>query len=338
MKTAKALWFSYPRSVEFREEDLPELGPEDIQVRAIASGISQGTEMLVYRGQVSPSLEADLPTIKGSFTFPIKYGYASVGRVEEVGKRVHDLKSGDIVFAYHPHQTEYVLPSFLAKVLPRGLEPELGVFAANLETAANVLLDTSIHLGETVLVVGQGVVGLLITQLLRRHGVGKIIAVDPSASRRNLATKLGADVALAPENGAIEEIMELTAGRGADVAIEVSGQGSGLQMAIDAAAFQGQVTICSWYGTKSINLALGEAFHRRRLRLVSSQVSNIDPALNPRWDRERRMQFVLQTLPQLSLASLISHRFPFAEAAKAYELVDQRLQQTVQVVLVYGRT
>ena len=217
--------------------------------------------------------------------------------------------------------------------LPDRLPPELGVFLANCETALNVVLDAHPRLGEDVAVIGQGVVGLLLTQLLNLAGA-RITAVEPIAIRRELAIRCGADEAVAPDD-ALARIATRTNGRGADVVIEASGNASALQLAIDAAAFQASVVVCSWYGTKPVSLDLGSRFHRARLRLVSSQVSELDPALAPRWDRRRRREVSLSLLGELLLGPLITHRIPFARASEAYELVDQRPEETVQVILTY---
>jgi 2-desacetyl-2-hydroxyethyl bacteriochlorophyllide A dehydrogenase len=311
------------------------VGPGDVRVRAIASAISHGTEMLVYRGQVPPDLELDLSTLQGSFAFPIKYGYACVGQVVEVGADVAGLAQGDRVFVHHPHQTEYVVPASLPLRLPPGLASELGVFVANLETAVNVTLDAGLRLGERTVIFGQGVVGLLITALARRVGAGLVVAVDPLPGRRCLALAMGAHRVLALSPSVPEEIRRLTDGVGADVAIEVSGQPEALQCAIEAVAFGGTVVVASWYGTKPASLALGGAFHRRRLRLASSQVSTIDAALQPRWSRERRLALARDLLAELPLAKLITHRVPFRHAAAAYQLVDERPGETAQVILTY---
>jgi 2-desacetyl-2-hydroxyethyl bacteriochlorophyllide A dehydrogenase len=323
-----SVWFAGPRQVELRDEALPAIGPTDVCIRAVASAISHGTEMLVYRGQVPEGLEPDLPTLRGSFAFPIKYGYASVGRVAEVGANVRALQCGDAVFSLHPHQAVYALSESLAIQLPAGLEPELGVFLANVETATNVVLDTAPRLGERVVVFGQGVVGLLITQLLRRTGIARLVVVDPLPHRRALALRLGADEAL--DDGAA------ASGEDFDLAIEASGHPTALDQALKAVIFGGTVVVCSWYGTKPVPLILGGAFHRRRLRIVSSQVSTIDAALQPRWTHQRRLAVALGLLPRLELQSLISHRFPLEQAADAYRLVDEHPEEVVQVVLTYG--
>jgi 2-desacetyl-2-hydroxyethyl bacteriochlorophyllide A dehydrogenase len=333
---ALSVWLPRARSVELREEAVPDVGPNDVQVAALVSAISHGTEMLVFRGQVPDGLELDLPTLSGSFAFPIKYGYASVGRVVERGAAVQGLAVGDAVFVHHPHQSTYVVPADMPIRLPDDLDPELGVFLANIETAINVVLDAAPRLGERVAVFGQGVVGLLITQLLRQTGVRLIMVVDPLARRRELACQLGADVALAPEDVAAGNIHGLSDEQGVDLAIEASGNAAALDQALGSVAFSGTVVVCSWYGTKPVRLTLGGAFHRQRLRIHSSQVSTIDAALQPRWTHQRRLELACKLLGDLKLNSLISHRFPVEQAAEAFALVDEHPDQTVQVVLTYG--
>ena len=283
--------------------------------------------MLVFRGQVPPDLELDLPTLSGSFGFPIKYGYASVGRIAETGSAVANLQVGDLVFVHHPHQTLYVVPASMPIKLPPGLDPTLGVFLANVETAVNIVLDAAPRLGERVIVFGQGVIGLLVTQLLKRTGVSEVVVVEPVPRRRELALRVGADAALEPA--------ETTARRDFDLAIEVSGSPIALDQALRSVAFGATVLVCSWYGTKSVQVQLGGPFHRRRLRVISSQVSTIDAALQPRWSRERRLDVARGLLEQLQLEPLISHRMPFEAAADAYQLVDERADETIQVVLTY---
>jgi 2-desacetyl-2-hydroxyethyl bacteriochlorophyllide A dehydrogenase len=328
-----SVWFPRAREVEIRTEAIGAPGVGEVRIRGIASGLSHGTEMLVFRGQVPTNLALDLPTLAGGYGFPIKFGYSSVGQVIAVGGGVADLAPGDRVFVHHPHQQEYLASAAAAVRLPERLPPEIGVFLANCETAVNVVLDAHPRLGEEVAVIGQGVVGLLLTQLLNLAGA-RVTAVEPIAMRRQISLRCGADEAVTPDE-ALERIAKRTNGRGADVVIEASGNANALQLAIDAAAFQGSVIVCSWYGTKPVSLDLGSHFHRSRLRLVSSQVSELDPALAPRWDRQRRLDVALSLLGELLLGPLITHRIPFARAAEAYELVDQRPEETVQVILTY---
>ncbi|MDQ6674136.1 MAG: zinc-binding alcohol dehydrogenase [Chloroflexota bacterium] len=335
--TGVSVWFSSARAVDVRPESVAEVGPHEVRVEATASAISHGTEMLVFRGQVPEGLELDLPTLRGSFDFPIKYGYASAGRVVETGADVRCLRPGDPVFVHHPHQSTYVVPAEMPVRLPDALaaDPTLGVFLANIETAANIVIDAAPRLGERVAVFGQGVIGLLITQLLRRTGVSQIVVVEPVARRRELARQVGADVALDAKEDVVRAMRELTDGAGVDLAIEASGSAGVLDVALEALAFGGTCVVCSWYGTKPVQLRLGGAFHRRRLRIVSSQVSTIDAALQPRWTHQRRLSLARNLLPELELGSLISHRIPVEQAAEAYALVDQHADQTVQVILTY---
>jgi 2-desacetyl-2-hydroxyethyl bacteriochlorophyllide A dehydrogenase len=312
---ARALWFSAPRTTEFRLEKVQAPSPGEVRVRTIASALSQGTEMLVYRGEVPADLPLDLPTLAGSFSFPIKYGYAAVGHVLDAGADVEALALGDTVFVHHPHQAAFVVPEEAPVRLPDGLDPLLGLFVANLETAVNVVRDTPLHLGETALVFGQGVVGLLVTQLLGLAGASRVLVVEPVKKRRELALVVGADEAF-----------------------EASGSGAALQAAIDAVAGEGTVVVASWYGTKPVTLSLGGHFHRGRVRLRSSQVGRINPDLEPRWDPARRMETVLGLLPRLHLKELISHRFPFEQAPDAYQFVDERPEETVQIILTHDQS
>src|SRR5687767_993102 len=330
-----AVWFPAAGVAEIRTEPARPLGPADVRVRAIVSGLSAGSELLVFRGLAPSDLPPDLPTVEGDFRLPIKFGYASVGTVVEVGAEVAGLEVDDMVFAHHPHQTEYVVPANFAIRLPMGPPVERGVFAANLETAATVVLDAHPRLDEAVLVAGQGIVGLLVTMLLKRAGVRPIIAVDRHQRRRDAAIRAGANHAFGPGDALAPQVLELTGGRGVDVAIEASGSPTALQSCIDTAAFGGTVVVASWYGTREVRLVLGGAFHRRRLRLVSSQVSTLDPALSPRWNRERRTDLVRGLLTELPVEDLITHRFAFSAAASAYELLETKPEECLQVVLDY---
>jgi len=338
MSTASAIWFTSPRQLSFIDVEIGYPGDNQLEIETLFSGISHGTEMLVYRGQIPPDMEIDpsLSTMEGSFRFPIKYGYASVGRVVDMGSRVTDFNRGDLVFAHFPHQTRYLLPQCSATKLPNDIPLQLGVFLATLETAINCTWDASPNLGEVVVISGQGVVGLLITQLLSRGTANMIIAIEPNKRRRELSLKTGASIALDPTANNIDEVVKhYTAGRGADVVIEVSGDPAALDYTIKLAAFQGRIIVASWYGTKTTALHLGNAFHRNRLEIVSSQVSNINPSLVPRWNRNRRMKLAVQLLTELSLLELISDVYPFNQAQLAYDKIDKSNHNVLQVVLQY---
>lgn len=334
---ARSLWFAAPRTPELRRDQVPPPGPGEVRVRATASAISHGTEMLVYRGEVPPDLPLDLPTFEGSFTFPIKYGYAVAGHVLDTGEGVEDLSPGDPVFVHHPHQEVFTVPAGMPVRLPDSLDPLRAVFAANLETAVNVVHDAPVRLGEAALVFGQGVVGFLVARLLKLAGAGRVLVVDPLERRRGLALAAGADAALEPDEDLEARVLEETGGRGADVAVEASGSGEALQRAIDNVAVEGTVVVASWYGTKPVPLVLGGHFHRGRVRLRSSQVGRIAPELGGRWDYARRMETAVGLLeePGLGLDLLVSHRFPFGEASDAYRLMDERPGEVLQAVLIY---
>lgn len=335
-QNARAVWIIAPRQVAIRSETVPPPGFDQVRIAALVSAISHGTEMLVYRGQVDPGLPLDLPTLAGSFALPIKYGYASVGRVLDVGPEVGHLAPGDLVFALHPHQSIYVAPAALVTRLPPDLDPALGVFFANTETALNVAHDAAPRLGETAVVFGQGVVGLLVTQTLRLAGAVRVIAVEPDPARRALALAVGADAALAPGPELAAEVRAHNDGRLADLAVEVSGAPAALQAALDIVLDEGTVIVASWYGRKPVTLDLGGRFHRGRLRLRSSQVGRLAPETAPRWDHARRAASVAALLPRLRLAPLQGPRLPLERAEEAYRLVDAGA--AVQVLLTYDGT
>ncbi len=305
-------------------------------VRTLASGISAGSELLALRGQIPAGLELDLPTLDGTFALPLKYGYASVGRVEELGEAVSELHPGQLVFVHHPHQDSYLVPARLAIPLPAGLAPEVGVLLANLETAVTAILDARPRLGDRAVIFGQGVVGLLLLLLLRRCGAASVTTVDPEPVRRTLSVQLGADSSLAPGPELPGLVQAATGGMGADLVLDASGSPEALDLAIACAGFQATVCVVSWFGAKAVPLHLGEAFHRGRLRLLATQVSRLDPALTERWDRQRRLELCLQLLRELPLDRLVSHRVPLARAARAYQLLQENPAQAIQVVLTYG--
>lgn len=340
MTKTKSLWFLRQKEIGFREEELDTPKENELLVETLYSGISHGTERLIYRGEVAEGLQLDssVKTFKGHFPFPVKYGYSNIGKVVETGENVSGLQKGDVIFAFNPHETKYVISEKEAVKLPLDTAPLHGVFIASVETAINAVLDSGIKLGESVVIFGQGIVGLFILQLVRKSGANKIFTVDKIEKRRDISLKLGADFSFDPErNNLSAVIMELTDGIGADVIIEASGSPSALNNAIKLAAFQGQVIVVSWYGTKPVTLNLGAEFHRKRLKIKSSQVSFIDPALTPRWSTKRRMALALKLLPQLNLDELLalSRIYHFEEAAEAYELIDKKPEKALQVVFSY---
>jgi len=334
MSDALAVWTVAPYQVRIQSETLAPLSAEEVAISTQYSAISHGTEMLVYRGEVPSTMTLDLSTLEGSFAFPIKYGYAVVGRVQEIGNAVTDVAVGDLVFALHPHQTYCHVHHTLVKKIPSTVPAKAAVLAANMETAINIVHDTRPALGDIVVVIGLGVVGLLVSWLLARQAV-RVIAVDPVAHRRECAQQLGIMKVVHPDD-APEFVRVVTEGRGADCVIEVSGNPKALSLAIDVVGQEGLVVVASWYGSKSVTLDLGSRFHRGRVRMRSSQVGQLAPDLAPRWNYQRRMSVVWRMLAQFPYQVVITHEYRFDNAAVAYEAIDHSELPMVQTVLHYA--
>ena len=342
-RTAKVVVLTGPRQVEVHEVLVSAPGPHEVQVATLFSGISAGTEMNVYRGRapqwqlrLDPSTRLFSQSEKPDWSYPLTYGYANVGRVVGAGEGVTSPSIGDLVFTYSPHQSLVVAPASASVPLPDRIDPRLGVLNANLNTALNGVLDARPSLGDVVVVSGLGVIGLLVTQLARRAGAGLVIGVDRIASRRELASRLGADVVIDPAVGVAEKVRTLTQNRGADIVIEVSGAPPALNEAIRTVGISGRVIAMSWYGGTFESLNLAGEFHHNRPRIISSQVATVNPDLGPLWDIARRQELVTGLLTQLELAPLFTHEFPISRAPEAYALVDQGANGLVQCVLTYS--
>ena len=309
------------------------------------SGISAGTEMNVYRGRapmwrmrIDPSTRLFKPSDDPEWSYPLIYGYANVGRVIDAGSGVASPSVGDLVFSYTPHQSVVVARADNIVPLPDRLDPRLGVLNANLNTALNGVLDARPSIGDVVVVSGLGVIGLLVTQLVRRGGAGLVIGVDRFHFRRELASRLGADTVIDPDDGVAETVRALTHNRGADIVIEVSGAAPALNEAIRTVGVGGRVIAMSWYGGTFESLNLSGEFHHNRPRVLSSMVASVNPDLGPLWNTARRQHVVTQLLTELDLAPLFTHEFDISRAAEAYALVDQAPEGLVQCVLTYGPT
>lgn len=322
--------------MEIRPEEVRLPGGDEISVNSLASGISQGTEMLVLRGLIPKGVELDLPTLQGSYGFPIKFGYASVGSVTEVGSNVQRIKVGDRVFVHHPHQTRYVVPESAAVLLDARVDPAIGTLLANVETAVNISLDSAPRIGETVVVFGQGIVGALVACLLETMRTVTVIRVEPSEERRSVIEPLASGFVVDSQDSLLALLKQTAGSRGADIAIECSGNPDALNDAINCVAQEGTVVVASWYGTKRAALDLGGSFHRKRLRLRSSQVGAIAPELYARWNRDRRLDVARDLLTKLPLDRLVTHKIPFREAPDAYKLLQEQPGAIMQAVLTYG--
>ena len=336
------MYFTAPQQVAVRSEPLPSPSFGQMLVRSLISAISPGTELLIYRGLAPHDLTKDetINALGGDFSFPLKYGYAVVGQVMEVGRGVAPGWEDRLVFAFHPHESHFLATPDELLVLPAGLTPEDAVFFPNMETAVTFLLDGQPLMGEQVAVFGQGIVGLLLTALLSRWPLSSLVTLDLFPRRRLLSEDLGAHVSLDPAApDAPARLSACLQGNGpypgADLCYEISGNPAALDQAIAATGFSGRVVIGSWYGLKRTDLNLGGRFHRSRVRLIGSQVSSITPELTGRWNKTRRYHATWQMLEQVKPARFITHRFPLAEAAQAYALIDRRPEEVIQVILSY---
>ena len=318
------MWFEGPRRVNVRREAVSGPAAGEALVRTRVSAISTGSELAAYRGQLDPRLARD-ETLgahrEGSFTFPFPYGYASVGRVEALGAEPPEGAPGigARVFAFVPHQSAFCAPAEELLRVPDNVSDDRAALFPYLETAVNVLLDGAPRIGERVVVVGQGMLGLALTALLARYPLGGLIAVEPRPERRRLSLEFGAHGAVAPEEA--EERVRGTFQGGAELILEVSGSRSALDLAIRLAAREGRVIAGSWLAGAPTALDLGGWFHRGRIRVVSSQVSHL-PALGPSWTVARRRQLTWTLLESVALETLVTHRIPLAEAGKAYARLD----------------
>ncbi len=332
---ATALWISRERHAELRPATAPDPAPHEIRVKAIASGISTGTELVLYHG-LGPGDQAMTPsTCEGRWDLPVKYGYQSVGRVIDAGRDA-GYREGDLVFCRYPHQDVYTIDATdpeLVYRIPEFDPPEIGVLGNNADVALTALLDVPVRLGDVVVVVGLGIVGMFCA-LLARRTAGTLVVVDPFEYRRDIALRLGADVAVHPDD-AIAAVREASDGRGSDVSIEASGAASGLQLAIDASGLEADVCVVGWYGAKQVPLVLAPQFYSQRLKLVSSSVLYAGSGLQPRWDLGRKLQAALDLLPSMHPHEMISHRVPFSRAPEAFQLLDEHLDQTLAVILTY---
>jgi len=303
---ARAFWVAAPGRGEIRTEPVGLPAAGEVLVRTLFSGISRGTESLVFRGRVPPSEFERMraPFQGGNFPGPVKYGYASVGEIEEGPA---DLK-GRRVFTLFPHQTRYVVPATAVHVLPVATPPSRAVLAANLETAINGVWDARPLVGDRVSVVGAGAVGCMTAWLLSRIPGCEVELVDMNPSRANVARALGVRFAV-PERATGE----------ADVVIHASGAPAGLALALQVAAFEATVVELSWYGDQDVPLGLGQAFHARRLTITSSQVGSVAAPQRARWDTRRRMQLALRLLESPALDALITSESGFEELPEVME-------------------
>jgi threonine dehydrogenase-like Zn-dependent dehydrogenase len=301
--TARAFWLVEPLRGEIRTEEVPEPGPDQVLVRTVCSGVSRGTESLVFRGRVPPSQYAAMraPFQAGDFPGPVKYGYLNVGVVEQgpAGLR------GRTVFSLYPHQTRFVVPAEAVIVVPDGVPPERAVLAGTVETAVNALWDAAPLVGDRVAVVGAGMVGCCVARLVAQLPGTRVVLVDVDASRRQVAERLGVRLALAADVA--------RADGGCDLVMHASATSAGLQLSLDLLGREGTVVELSWYGDAEVRLSLGGAFHADRLAIRASQVGAVAAARRSRRTMSDRLALALELLRDPAFDALITGRSAFDE-------------------------
>lgn len=332
----KTLYFTAPHEVEVREETLPALGPEDILVETVCSAISAGTEMLIYQGRFPRDIETDstIPSLRSGFNYPLAYGYACAGVVKEIGTQVDKDWQDKLVFAFQPHASHFITTPASLFPIPHHLSPDSACFLPNMETAVNLVQDGAPLFGERVLVLGQGIVGLLTASLLNEFPLDVLVTADCYPLRCN-SSPVHSRYSFDPHAPDFRpQALELLK-QGADLTFELSGNPTALNDAIALTAFSGRIVIGSWYGEKQVEVNLGGTFHRSRIKLISSQVSTIAPELDGRWNKPRRFDVAWKALERVQPEKWITHRFPIEEAAEAYRLLDKSPQETIQILFDY---
>jgi threonine dehydrogenase-like Zn-dependent dehydrogenase len=343
------LQLTSPRTIELVPvEELP-VAANQIRADAVVSGVSHGTELSLYRG-ISPfagkRFDLDLRLFvddEERAAYPMRLGYEWVGRVVDAGAEVHELEVGDLVHLGLPHRSTQTVtieddPFAPWNALPDGFAPERATFLRSTTIALQAIHDGAIEGGYSVAVFGLGVFGLLALQLARLHGAAWIAAIDPIAGRRELAERLGADLALDPTTCDAGREIKLASRPGVDVAIEFSGRYAALQEAIRSARLAGTVVTAGFYtGAAGSELRLGEEWHHNRLTLVGSMSGWGAPQRKAGRDRRRLAAAALDLLAQgkLVVDELVTDRVPFVRAAEAYELIDRDAERTLRVVLTY---
>jgi Zn-dependent alcohol dehydrogenase len=300
MADAHAFWLREPGFGEIRPVTLPEPGRDEVMVRTLRSGVSRGTETLVFRGGVPPAQYAAMraPFQEGEFPGPVKYGYLNVGAVEEGPAELR----GRTVFCLYPHQTAYVVPAGAVTVVPDDVPPARAVLAGTVETAVNALWDAAPLIGDRVTVVGAGMVGCCVARLLSRFPALQVTLVDVDASRADVATAVGVDFALPAD-----------AADGRDLVVHASATSAGLQLSLDLLAAEGTVIDLSWYGDSEVRLSLGGAFHSRRLGIRASQVGTVSPARSGRRTTADRLALAVELLRDDAFDALVTGQSRFSE-------------------------
>ena len=333
----KRIWFVGPRQLEVRDEELSDPDPDCVLVQVALTGVSAGTEMLVYRGELPDPTAEDVDPVMRGLMYPTPFGYCAVGRVAELGPGIDAHWNDRLVFAFQPHASAYAARPDALLAVPEDVAPQDAVFLANMETAVTLVQDSAPLVGERVLVLGQGTVGLLAASLLHEFPLACLVTADLHAVRRAASLGVGVTATLDPADpDFMDRARSYTQGAGFDLVLELTGNPKALDNAIGATAFSGRIVVGSWYGRQRATLDLGGRFHRSRIRLLASQVSTIAPELSGRWDKKRQYEVAWDAIRRIRPARWITHRFAVDRAGEAFHLLDTAPQTVIQVVLEYG--
>lgn len=332
------LWFTAPGEVAVRQTEIAQPAAGQVLVATHCSAISAGTELLLYRGQIPQqmALDTSIASLQEQSTYPLRYGYASVGRIVRLGEGVDKNWLNRRVFAFQPHGSHFLATPDQLIVIPDDVADEDAVFLANMETAVNLVQDGAPLLGERVAVLGFGVVGLLLASVLRQFPLQQLVGADALALRRDLAVQTGVTFVADPDSAADIAILREQLNDSADLIYEVSGAPAALNLAIELSGFASRIVIGSWYGEKSAPIFLGGDAHRNRLKITTSQVSSLAPELAGRWNKVRRFTVAWEMLRRVRPSQWISHRVPLAQAPEVYRQLDQNPQDHLQVLFIYS--
>ncbi len=350
----RILVYDGPEKLHVEEvADYGKIGDEEVRIKTLYSGVSHGTEMAIYRG-IAPffnreqdgatRLFKDAAKNRHEWKYPIRsnddgvwyMGYSNVGEITETGKNVKNLKVGDIVHTSAPHQSMVVTHCSVCDILPRGLKPEYGVFWTNLVTAYNGILDTRIKLGDVVVVFGLGVLGQMVVQLAKMNGAFTVIGVDKIKSRLKIAKENGADHVFDSDEikDIALEVRKLTNGKGPDSVIEVSGNSYALNEAVRTAAYEGNITVISWYQGEMKGLYFAEEFHHNRPNIKVSHTTAIDKNISNTWDMERRTKACRELIGRMKFDNMVGGMFDYENAADGYKAINDK-KDILQVIFKY---
>ncbi len=332
----RSLYFEGPRQVKVHYEDIPSPGPGTMLIKSDISAISAGTEMLFYRSQLEAgsALDPTIGSLGGSFSYPFKYGYSTVGKVVSAGDPHLESMIGRTVFSFHPHESYFLArPEDIIEV-PSEIREEDAVFLPSMETAVSLVMDARPILGERAVIIGQGVIGLLTTAIMAKMPLSHLTTIDRFQCRKEASLELGASKCISAD-ASLDEMTRSLPDDSADLVLELSGDPRALELAMRSVGYEGRIVVGSWYGNKRQPICFGEKFHRGRLRIISSQVSNLSPELSGRWSKDRRLKLAWKMISEICPSRLITHRFSIDDAEHAYQKLDEDAGSTIQVVIRY---